>query len=252
MVTAVVSAGQNEHFYLGPSYFPGAPTPDTLNLWAFGGEASVVIATNNDPSAVATLNAYGGSITAVVGSHMTDLGTVNAVNGGKVAFSANWESSFNNAGTSIAASGGSIDVPINVVGKGLFLIEPLGTMTFASAFTPGNGFSQSGVADTQSVDIHGGTLVIDYLPWFKAPVSMDADGKIDINNLAADSATYDPTAHRVDFVGGGQVIDSLSVTLTAPGGTLKIAHSGNTFELTDPAPTVARGGHGGGHHHAWA
>jgi hypothetical protein len=247
-MTTVVTAGQSKNFFLGPSYYPGAPSPDTLDLRVLtGGEATVSIATNNDPKALANLVANGGKITAYVGSHMTATGTVSAIHGGDVAFAANWLTSFNNDGTSIAASGGSIEVPISVIGKGLFLIEPRGTMTFASAYTPGNGFSSARVEATQSVDVREGTLVIDYLPGFKAPVSLNATGTVVINNLVADSATYDPAAHLVDFIGGGQVVDTLSVTLTTPGGSLKIAKNAGGFVLTDPAPQVMAAHH----HHAW-
>jgi hypothetical protein len=244
----VVTAGQSKNFFLGPSYYPDAPSPDTLDLRVFkGGEATVSIITNNDPNATSHLVANGGTVTAYVGSHMTSIGTVCAKHGGNVSFFANPSSSFNNNGTSVAASGGSIEVPISVIGKGLFLIEPRGTMTFASEYSPDNPFSTALVESTQSVDVRGGKLVIDYLPGFRAPVTMDAAATVEINNLVADSAIYDPVAHRVEFVSGGNVVETLSVTLTAPGGSLKIAQSAGSFVLTDPVPPVHAS-----HHSAWA
>lgn len=218
-------------YSLGYPWQPGALT--SLNLSVNPGDSDSIFTSWIGDQI--TVNDNGGQVQIGSATHMYSLATVQVHNGGTTSFAAAPMTQWNNDGTSTADSGGSLIVPINVIGQGLLQANTGGKMLFLA-----------GVGSGQDLQINGGQATIDSLANFFAPIQIGTTGSFSVVNSGADSASW--SAGFADFFSAGNLVAQLAVTALAPGGTIKIAQGSapGDFTLTDPVPKPAPS------HHHWA
>lgn len=218
-------------YNLGYPWQPGALT--SLNLSAGPGDSDSIFTSWIGDQI--TVNDNGGSVQIEAAPHGYALATVQAHNSGTVSFVGSPMTQWNNDGTSSTDSGGSLVVPINVIGQGLLQANTGGKMLFLA-----------GVGASQDLQINGGQATIDALASFFASIQIGTTGSLSVVNSGADSAFW--SAGFADFFSTGNLVAQLAVTVLSPSGTIKIAQgaSPGDFTLTDPVPKPTPS------HHHWA